>query len=240
MVRAAAGHSHRSMDEIRLAALMRKQPQNASGSGAFLRAATRQALDQQATDASSRRRRAVARCVVKTHQRQFRQMPIEMRARFHAEVSSSKRRKCSEIQLAISTLQEKVAIAKAKKQEEESKASVLRVSYTGWDAQDLSRINEMFRSSDCTRAMVQQARARALHGPPMPSLELRSALAEADDGSWEETQPNCLAWVAQMCRQRDEFSKVALIFGDSMDAPPFAFALGHASKQPFWAALFCL
>ena len=43
-----------------------------------------------------------------------------------------------------------------------------------------------------------------------------------------------------MCRQRDEFSKVALIFGDSMDAPAFAFALGHASKQPFWAALFCL
>ena len=65
-------------------------------------------------------------------------------------------------------------------------------------------------------------------------------MAEADDGSWEESQPNCLAWVAQMCRQRDEFSKVALIFGDSMDAPPFAFALGHASKQPFWAALFCL
>ena len=140
----------------------------------------------------------------------------------------------------FSTLQEKVAIAKAKKQEEESKASVLRVSYTGWDAQDLFRINEMFRSSDCTRAVVQQARARELHGPPMPSLELRSALAEADDSSWEVTQPNCLAWVAQMCRQRDEFSKVALIFGDSMDAPPFAFALGHASKQPFWAALFCL
>ena len=71
MLRAVGGHRHRSMDEIRLIAMMRKQSQSAYDFGDLFRAAIRHAIEQQATDASSNRRRAVAIGGVKTHETQF-------------------------------------------------------------------------------------------------------------------------------------------------------------------------
>ena len=76
-------------------------------------------------------------------------------------------------------------------------------------------------------AVVQPERAMELHVHPM-LLELRSAFAKANDSYLEDKQPNCFVWVAYMCRQRDELSKVALIFGDFMYAPAFVFDFGHA------------
>ena len=75
-------------------------------------------------------------------------------------------------------------------------------------------------------AVVQPERAMELHVHPM-LLELRSAFSKTNDSYLDEKQLNCFVWVAYMCRQRDELSKVAFIFSDFMYAPAFVFDFGH-------------
>ena len=86
--------------------------------------------------------------------------------------------------------------------------------------------------------LVKQERAKELHCPPKPSVAEREAMAARDDGSFEEVPAKCPAWVAHVCRNREAFSEVAFVFGESMTAPTFA--LGHAYKSPFCAALYNL
>ena len=236
LVRAGDCDNHRTMDEIRLNSLQRKQPQKAGGSGAFLRRVADLALDRLPQQATSSTRREVVRKVVQTHHSQFKRLPTELQEQYHCKARISKRRKCDANRDAIATLSSKIVETRKKKEEADAVASPLRSACVGWRSQDLQTLTEQFQGDDYSIPFVQQEWKRLLHCPSIPSEIERKAMADADDGSWEEVAPACPAWVLQACRQRQAFSQVALVFGETLAAPTFV--LGHASQSPMWACFY--
>jgi hypothetical protein len=239
MVRVGAGATRRSMDEVRLAALKRKQPQKAGGAGAFLKVATTVALRQLPEASSSLARRGVAQSIVKSHHAEFRNMPKQMQGKFHLEALAGKRLRSDQNQVAIAELQDKIGIVKQRRAEAEPELPPLRVACVGWGLEDLQNLGEMFYSNDFPTAFVEKQKTRDLLSPPPPSLTEREVLAACDDGRFEEAPPECPHWVRQLCRNRDQFAEVVLMWGSTVHDCAF-FVLGHASQNPFWASFYKL
>ena len=60
-------------------------------------------------------------------------------------------------------------------------------------------------------------------------------MLEAYDNSGEECLLALPAWISTVCRHREHFANVALVFGEPPLAPMFV--LGHASQNPFWVSM---
>ena len=96
----------------------------------------------------------------------------------------------------------------------------------------------MLSGGEYTKTVVQAHRSAEMHCPPLPAIETRQALLDAGDGARSEPLPDCPAWVATVCRHRDHFNTVSLVFGEGHSS--YTFLLSHASQSPFWAAFYRL
>ena len=238
MSRAASANQHRSMDEVRLASVKRKQPEKSSGQGAFLGDSCRTALSRH-TSAPPLKRRSIVMNIVQGHAAEFHKLPAELQDKYSRDAKATTLRKAADHRVRKHALEDQVKSAAEKKAQELCTASCLRAARFGWSEDDLACLTRSFYGPDFRQAVVDAAAAAELQGPlEKPPLKLRQAMKEADDGSWEEEVPFLPDWVAGVCRQRIACSGVAFRFGCSADSPTFM--LGHASKSPMWVAFYHL
>lgn len=173
------------------------------------------------------------------HALEFQRLPASMQDKYEEDAKATALRKTADHRNKKHALEEKVRLAAEKKAQELRSACSLRAARFGWSEDDLACLTRSFNGPHFPQALVDVTSVAELQGPlEKPPLELRQAMKDADDGSWEEEVPLLPEWVAGVCRQRIACSGVAFRFGCSADSPTFM--VGHASQSPMWAAFYHL
>ena len=233
LVRAAQPVDPGAVQARRLEALEARRPERSGASGLFLRDAVRRRMDTLGSNATSRERFLAAQEVVRSSASSFRQLPLDLRRVFEQDAMVEKKLKRKELDQKIAVAEEALLAKRRRSAELEAASSTLRAGLAGWSETDLKELDAMMSEKNFSRQTIAQECEKQLHSPPIPTYETRCKMLDCDDDMPAEDHITCPAWIAQVCKHRELFADVALVYGALPDAP--AFVLGYGSKSPFWA-----
>ena len=234
MIRASNTDPPRFAEDRTLGALRKQVPERGSAQSSFMKESMRRALDCQSLEDKATRKK-VAQTVVKKHQAAFASLPQETQRKYtvHAGAEASRKRKDldANINKLESVLAEKRLMFEMKQR---AKTPMCAAKY-GWSKLEVDSLEETFLQSKLSLPLAESARAKELHCPQVPVEVERKRMLEAYDNSGEECLLAVPAWISTVCRHREHFANVALVFGEPPLAPMFV--LGHASQNPFWVSM---
>lgn len=225
----------RSKDEVRLATLKRKRPEQASGAGAFMSAAMPLA-QAKAAAASPQGKISVAQAVVRRHHSVFKKLSSADQLHYAAEAQKEAKNKRKEYNAQIEVLEERLAKRAQELEDADRAAPPFNVATTGWTQEDLTELNRLYhRSGEYQPWYVTESRRNEIVSPPIPGPQERQRMKDVDDGHQESNDvTECPQWIALVCNGRDYFRNTVLGFGE-LPCSHF-FVLSWGSQNPYWGS----
>lgn len=164
---------------------------------------------------------------------EFRRMPISAKRSFELEAALDRRSKRCRLNRQIEELKGELHAKQRQEAVAESSSPPWRASLFGWTKEDLQHLDRLMHEGGFTEEYVHAERQKELHSPAIPPEEVRRRMLDLDDGAAEESLRECPSWIAGVCKNRDVFMDVLLVFGELPGGRTVV--LGHGSQNPYWA-----